>query len=206
MRWLLAAICAVLILPEAASAWTVGENLAAARQTLPAGHPCKTGPVDIIPSPGLRIQDTQADGGAPRGFLIAGQWLARTQDGNWMPLPCQMQINPDGWTQMTPCQQRRLIFHEAGHWAGNPDGTGIMDTYAAGRDEVAVPGCPVARPAMEDLVILEVLDRLPAGWDVSCGQARHHTWSCRADKGHQTRRYRVRVVNSQGMTVKRIAR
>lgn len=209
-RAVAAAVALGLALPACAAAWTVGENVSAAVATLPAGHPCRVG-VEVQWVPGLRARDGRREAGeAPQGYVFQGVWFARSAEtGAPMALPCLMRLDPVEWAAYTPCEQRRLVWHEKGHLGGLVDvAGGLMSTYADVREFAAVKGCPAFVPPLRDRVTARVLDLVPAGWSVSCGPLRRGLMRCHASSpsGRRVRYFRARPWSASGLAVVRVRR
>lgn len=220
-RWrlclLLAGLCAAYAITAAtlvsnALAAPIDDDIVLAAQYLPQGHPCRQG-IAVVWVPGLRNDPRlptgggDAGGAAPLGHLVGGQWLEQDITGQWFPLECYMQLEPLTWANVSRCEQRRIVFHEAGHLAGlDHDAGGIMSQDWMVRDEVPVPGCPSLKPSLNDRIVDRVLDRVPMGWGVSCGPRRGLVVRCRAELGRKVRRFRVRLADSAGSSfeVKRV--
>jgi hypothetical protein len=205
LRWrlcLLLALCcsAYAVWASAAAAFPIENDLAAAQARLPEGHPCKApGSIDVLFVDGLRSGTATEDGEAPIGVLIDGHWYSRSAaTGELMPLACWIGLDRTGWARSSSCDRRRLVTHEVEHLGSLLDGTGIMSPYADQREHVAVPGCPAILEALRDRITGAVLERVPRGWEVSCGPRRDCVIRCIAEHGRRRRAYRARLHDQVG--------
>lgn len=208
LRWrlcLFLALCCSFYAVGAASAlaFTLDADLSSAQAQLPEGHPCKApGSIAVSWVPGLRSYDRTVveDGEAPQAYLVGGRWLAKTITGQWIALPCEIRLDTAAWARSSECRRRRLVIHEGGHLGGLHDSTGIMSTFADIRERVTVPGCPAVLEPLRDRITTAVLDRVPRGWEVSCGPRRGRVLRCTADHGRRSRAYRARLSDQTGTT------
>jgi hypothetical protein len=203
LRWrrcLLLALCcsAYAVWASVAAAFPIEDDLAVARATLPADHPCR-GYVEVRWQPGLRTADGHASAAAPVGHRTTAGWSERLVTGALAPIQCIVWIDPAQWAMMEPCQRRRTLLHEAGHLSGRDHSEGgIMDPSVEARDKIAVPGCPAILEALRDRITGAVLDRVPRGWEVSCGPRRGRVIRCTAEHGRHRRAYRARLHDQVG--------
>lgn len=200
-RWrvclILAVCCAVYaVTATAAVAVPIDTDVTLVRSYLPQGHPCRDG-IAVTWVPGLR--NGEAGAAAPYGRLINGRWLEQDVEGGWRPLECYIELEPATWAEASRCEQRRIMFHEAGHLAGlDHDAGGIMSQDWMVRDRVAVPGCPAQSQRLRDRIVDRVLGMAPVGFEVSCGPRRRMVVACRADHGRRVLRYRARLSDRLG--------
>lgn len=170
--------------------------------SLPADHPCH-GAVDVQMVSGLI--DAQ---GEPAGATAN---VGVRRDGRWLPMSCQIDVDPIAWANWEQCDRERALMHEEGHIGGHGhDEGGLMSTDWTERQRVAVPGCPAIVPSLRERIIDAVLERVPRGWSVSCGPRRGLVLRCLADgevRGRTVvRRFRARLWDrlGTGFTVVRV--
>jgi hypothetical protein len=178
---------------DAAARSPLERDLAVAVDTLPAGHPCRTGVLvewqrDMLGFDGRPIWS------APVGVETDTRGTIDPTDDALTLRSCTIAIDPRAWATMTRCEQRRDVIHEVRYLTPLPATRGgIGDPDPDARDHVPVPGCPaLRRPSLVDRAESRLLAALPAGTAVSCAPARRGTARCSATVGHKTRYYTVR--------------
>lgn len=190
----LAVCCAVYAVTVAAAfAYTVPDSdMAIARAQLPADHPCRAH-IDIVWIPGLLDAE-----GKPADALA--QLGHRDSTGQWVPMACAIALEPARWGRFSPCTRRRMVMHEAMHLEGAVHAPqGLMATYWEDREVVQVPGCPPKRVSLRDRATERLLQVVPVGFSVSCGDRRGLVVRCRADvDGRRVRRYSARLLDAAG--------
>jgi hypothetical protein len=87
-------------------------------------------------------------------------------------LNCQIRINPTWWAKASPQRRCIMLIHEAGHQAGHPDGTGIMDHHLPTYYE------PCASPRER---VIHRLENKPNVANVRCGRRSGTSYRCRAE-------------------------
>lgn len=191
------AAAAVALAPAAAAAAAarspLERDLAVALDTLPAGHPCRTG-VLVEWQRDMLGFDRRPIWSAPVGVETDTRGTIDPLDDALTLRSCAIAIDPRAWATMTRCEQRRDVIHEVRYLTPLPATRGgIGDPNPDARDRVPVPGCPAVRgPSLTDRAETRVLAALPAGTVVSCAPARRGTVRCSADVGRETRYYTAR--------------
>lgn len=197
-RWrlcLLLALCCSFYAVGASTAlaFPLDTDLSTAQAQLPEGHPCKApGSIAVLWTPVLIVEKTHVSGQASG---------LRDDNGIWTLERCEITIDSGMWGWYDECQRRRLVIHEVGHLAMlRHTLMGIMSPDPEVRKNVVVPGCPLVLEPLRDRITAAVLDRVPRGWEVSCGPRRGRVLRCTADHGRRSRAYRARLSDQTGTT------